>query len=162
MTEDEDLGDPDFEGTGEWRVCIEAVDGSGLWQYHVEAKTRESAVQQAYESAVSEGLDRDQLWTAAEVTVLNMTEKITVVLKIENHYPEEEGDPIMTAWSGEIDPPPDNVAVGSEGWDDWAYDEIFPYTGTGQTEGNSAYFVEVTGSSDPEKLPVGTEFEWGT
>lgn len=54
----------------EYRVVIEATDGSEEYQYEVEADSRESAIQQAHESAVADGLSADALWSAKTVEVL--------------------------------------------------------------------------------------------
>lgn len=64
------LGLMDTGEEREWRVVIEAVDGSGMWQYEFEAVTRESAIDQAHESAVLDGLGRDALWTATQVEAI--------------------------------------------------------------------------------------------
>lgn len=82
---------------------------------------------------------------------------ITVKLEIENHY--EDGDQVTTHVDTTVPPPPDED--DEDAVDEWEQNWIFPHTGTGQTEGDSSYFVEVVESSDPEAIPVGTEYEFG-
>lgn len=50
---------------------------------------------------------------------------------------------------------------GVEVWDEWAEDWLLPETGTGRTEGDAGYFVEVTRADQCPGL-VGRKFEWGT
>lgn len=79
---------------------------------------------------------------------------LRLVLAIENHYPED-GDVIhttATVYVPEREPDEDES--------DWEYEHIFPATGTGRTEGDSAHFVTVTDADDPAWL--GREFEFGT
>lgn len=81
---------------------------------------------------------------------------ITLDLEIENHYYGDE--PVTTFKTVEVTEPPADPDARS----DWEYDEIFPHTGTGKTEGDSCYFVTVRSSSDPALIPAGTEYEFGT
>lgn len=81
---------------------------------------------------------------------------IHLTIRIENHY--EEIDTVVVTQEITVGLPPE----GDYQDDGWAYDEVYPYTGTGHTTGDSAYFVEVIASSDPDLIPVGTEWEWGT
>lgn len=84
---------------------------------------------------------------------------ITLDLKIENYY---DGDKVVTRPTITIPYPP-NEADDPDGYDEWLNgdDSIFEATGTGRTEGDSAYFVEVVGSTRPDVIPVGTEYEFG-
>lgn len=87
---------------------------------------------------------------------------IDVTLKIDNAY--EDGDVIETTVRTEVPEPPTEANFEGdsldEAYQDWAYDNIFCHTGTGRTEGDSAYFVKCIESSDPTM--VGAEWEWGT
>lgn len=83
---------------------------------------------------------------------------ITVSLDIDNVY--ELYGSIKTNVTDEVILAPPTTDRESEAWREWAYDNLFPFTGTGRVEGNAAYFATVTASSD-ESL-VGEEFEWGT
>lgn len=110
-------------------------------------------------------------------------EKITVSLHIENHY-ELHGQIDTDVTDVEIEVPPvtpehdcpndvprrtfaDPVPdcgvcdQASEDYSEWSYEQINQYTGTGREDGDAAYFVEVTKSSDESVLTVGTEFEFG-
>lgn len=78
-----------------------------------------------------------------------------IELTIDNIY--EDGDTVTTHVVAEIEEPP---AEDTDEWEDWEQDNIFPHTGTGKTEGDSAYFVKVTACDDPSL--VGREFEFGT
>jgi hypothetical protein len=82
-------------------------------------------------------------------------QQATVDLHIENIY--ELYDTVVTTPTVTIPLPPDDQ--GSDEYDEWAYDHIFAETGTGHTEGDSAYFVRITASTVPEL--VGREFEFG-
>ena len=75
---------------------------------------------------------------------------ITMRLEIANVYGDEE---IITHETVELP-----VPEADEDLDDWGEDHIFPLTGTGRTEGDAAYFVEVLESSDPTM--VGHKWEW--
>jgi hypothetical protein len=88
---------------------------------------------------------------------LHKEEPVQVTLLIDNYY--EGGDKIKTTYEGWIPAPPGR---DDPGYEDWEQDWIYEYTGTGRTEGDSAYFVTVGASSRPDLLPVGTEFEFGT
>jgi hypothetical protein len=86
---------------------------------------------------------------------------ITVSLAIDNVY--EEGGTIKATVTDAVIPAPPPTGrdsdQGSEAWHEWAYDNLFPFTGTGREKGNAAYFATITASSDPSL--VGEEFEWG-
>jgi hypothetical protein len=88
-------------------------------------------------------------------------EQIVLTLVIENHYPED-GDVVQTTVETTVPEPPYPPHSYAYESDDWEYDHIFCHTGTGRTEGDSAYFVEVTASSRPDLIPVGTKYEFGT
>lgn len=69
-----------------------------------------------------------------------------------------------------VDVPAPKHALGSDEHEDWAYDHLYPETGTGRFAGNEAgetstpdagYFVEVT-QCDEDPTMVGNEYEWGT
>lgn len=74
-------------------------------------------------------------------------------LRITNVY--DDGQEIVTNEVLEVDPPLDADDV-----EEWAWDHIWPHTGTGRTDGDAAYFATVTDSDDPAW--VGREFEFGT
>lgn len=82
--------------------------------------------------------------------------EIDVTLEILNIY--EDGDQVVTHVETKIPPPPID---DDDAFEDWQQDHIFEHTGTGKTEGDAAYFVEITSSSRPDLLPVGTEYEFG-
>ena len=79
----------------------------------------------------------------------------TVSLRIANRYPDGV---VMTTVEGVTVPAPpplnDTAAV-----DDWAYDYLFPHTGTGRTDGDAWYDIAVTAADVPAL--VGREFEYG-
>jgi hypothetical protein len=78
-----------------------------------------------------------------------------MTLKIDNIY--EDGEQVTnTLYDVEVPKP----TGGSEALSEWAYDHLFPLTGTGRTEGDAGYFVEIIAAEDPAL--VGSEFEWGT
>lgn len=81
---------------------------------------------------------------------------VTLQLKIENHY---AGGKVRTKATCIVPLPPEDR--DSDEYQDWENEFIFAETGTGQTEGDSAYFVEVTASSQPDVIAVGTEYEFG-
>lgn len=87
---------------------------------------------------------------------------IDVTLKIDNIY--EDGDQIETTVQTQVEEPPyplvPNFDSSSDAFCEWEQDEIFTHTGTGNTEGDASYFVEVMESSQPDLIPVGTEFEF--
>lgn len=63
----------------------------------------------------------------------------------------------------DVPPPPADPDERAKQDDDgdWAYDHLYPLTGTGRTTGNAGYFVEILKCDEDESL-VGVEFEWGT
>lgn len=80
-----------------------------------------------------------------------MTGRVTVSLRIENTY--ADGETVTTTVDTTVSPPT---------WDEldeWAWEEIFPHTGTGKTDGDSWYDVKITASSEPRL--VGRKFEYG-
>ena len=76
-------------------------------------------------------------------------------LRIENTY-ESGRTVITTATATVLLPLP---AEDSDERSDWEYDNIYQHTGTGRTEGDAWYDVEVVGSTEPELL--GLTFEFG-
>lgn len=48
----------------------------------------------------------------------------------------------------------------SDDLDDWAYNNLFPHTGTGRDHEESGYFAEIVDCPERAAL-VGREFEWG-
>jgi hypothetical protein len=83
---------------------------------------------------------------------------IDLTLEIDNVY--EDGEDVQTVAQVQVSEP--QGSDGSDTRSDWEMDEIFPHTGTGRTDGNSAYFVNVAASSRPDLIPVGTTYEFGT
>jgi hypothetical protein len=79
---------------------------------------------------------------------------ITVSLKVENIYPDDIV--VNTVLDATVEAP---ETLESPGLDEWAFDELFPFTGTGRTDGASAYDITVTASSEPAL--VGRNFEFG-
>ena len=93
------------------------------------------------------------------MVALNMLDNdVTLTLAIENFYPGS-CRAVRTRATIQVPPPPTDTET--DWYDEWAYEHIYPATGTGRTEGDSAYFVEVIASSRPELIPVGTKFEFG-
>lgn len=82
---------------------------------------------------------------------------ITISLEIENTY--DDGYEVTTYAKDEVIPAPPTLDEDSVDYADWAQTEIFPFTGTGKTEGDSWYDVTVLACSD-ERL-VGRTFEFG-
>lgn len=79
--------------------------------------------------------------------------KITV--KVDNIY--EDGTEVTVTEEADIEEPwgePD-----TDDWEDWADEQLFPLTGTGKTEGDAGYFLEITACEDASL--VGQKFEWG-
>lgn len=81
---------------------------------------------------------------------------IVLSLEIDNFY--EDGDNITTHAEVHVPPIP---LTGDDDVEEWEQEYIFPATGTGNPNGSSAYFVKVLDSSDPDEIPVGTEWEFG-
>lgn len=75
-------------------------------------------------------------------------------LQILNCYPDED---VMEEQGGVEVPAPPNLEDDLE---DWAYEHLFPLTGTGRTKGDAAYFVTIARSPDLPALE-GREFSWG-
>ena len=78
-----------------------------------------------------------------------------VKLKIDNVY--DDGT-VTTHVDTEVESPTNAELADEYARDEWAWDELYPHTGTGQTEGDAGYFVEVV-SSDDDRL-TGLKFEW--
>jgi len=91
-----------------------------------------------------------------------VSDHIYVTLTIDNIY--EDGEQIKTVVETTVDPPPyplvPDFDSSSDEFCEWEQEEILQHTGTGKTEGDASYFVEVTESSRPDLIPVGTEFEF--
>lgn len=81
---------------------------------------------------------------------------VTVSLEIKNHY--ADGTHITTVVKGRIVEQPWDLDDEDE-LADWAMQELFEFTGTGRTEGDSAYDITITASND-HRL-VGKTFEIG-
>lgn len=81
-----------------------------------------------------------------------MSDTHQIKVRIVNIY--EDGDEITTEATASVTVPE------GEDMTEWAYDELFPLTGTGRTEGNSAYFLTITEFPARPDL-VGQEFEFG-
>lgn len=87
-----------------------------------------------------------------------MTEKpITISLEIENRY--EFGGMVVTHVTDEPITGPPTLDEEAEAYGQWAYDAIYPFTGTGRPSGKSWYDVTVTACTKPEL--VGRTFEFG-
>jgi hypothetical protein len=74
------------------------------------------------------------------------------VLAIENIYPDGTQNAVAA-----VDVPA--MPSEAEAREEWAYEHLFPMTGTGRTEGNSAYVVTITESDI--SAAVGQMFEFG-
>lgn len=79
---------------------------------------------------------------------------VTINMQIDNIY--ENGDRVQTTIQTYVPPPPPKS--DEDAYNDWTQDYIYPHTGTGKEEGDSAYFVKIIGSTDPDL--VGREIEW--
>lgn len=103
------------------------------------------------------GLDFDEVLDTARSRYIE--EQVVVVsLRIENTY--EDGDEVITTPTDVAVPAPPH-AGDEDAYNDWANDYIMELCGTGRTKGDSWYDVEVTATSAPELLAVGTTFEFG-
>lgn len=80
-----------------------------------------------------------------------MTASLTLTITVDNVY---DGDTITTTST-------ETVAFPEPGEDleDWAADELLPFTGTGRPDGD-AYFLTITACAERPDL-VGRTFEWG-
>lgn len=97
----------------------------------------------------------DNLGTLARVADEHTCpEEGLIELRVENHYPED-GDVITTTPTASVTIPRDDDDL-----DEWAEEQLMPLTGTGRTEGESSYFVEIT-KFDARPDLVGHEFEFG-
>jgi hypothetical protein len=75
-----------------------------------------------------------------------------ITIKIDNVYDDETvSNTIIT----EVPDAPSDI----DEREDWAFDHLFPLTGTGRVHGDAGYFVEVLTCTDPTL--VGQKFEWG-
>lgn len=79
----------------------------------------------------------------------------TIKLRIENRY--ESGGMVVTEATTTVPLP--LPAEDSDERSDWEYDNIYCHTGTGRTQGDAWYDVEVVESSEPSLL--GLTFEFG-
>ncbi|MFD2024125.1 MULTISPECIES: hypothetical protein [Promicromonospora] len=79
---------------------------------------------------------------------------ITVDLTIDNFYP---GETVQTFVLSAVVGAPESFV--EDELQDWATDELFEFTGTGRTHGDSSYDVTITGSSEAALL--GRSFEFG-
>lgn len=81
---------------------------------------------------------------------------ITISLTIENTY--EDGFTVVTDVTDAViaAPPP---VDDHDAHHDWAYEHIFPFTGTGWTAGDAWYDVTVTACTDPTL--VGQTYDFG-
>jgi hypothetical protein len=86
---------------------------------------------------------------------------ITISLDIENSY-ELYPTVCTTITDQEIPAPPEPTSdkdADYKAMNDWAYETIYQFTGTGRTHGDSWYAVTVTACSNPAL--VGREFDFG-
>lgn len=79
--------------------------------------------------------------------------KLTV--KIDNVYPDGTVTRVMM-----VDVPAPEVVDRGDHESEWAEDHLLPLTGTGRTEGDAGYFVEITECREVPEL-VGRNYEWG-
>lgn len=82
---------------------------------------------------------------------------MAISVTIENVY--EDGDTVETEVTGQEVPLPADEDVADD-YEDWAYEHLFPLTGTGKEGGDAAYFLKVTAFDERPDM-VGREFEWG-
>lgn len=130
------------------------------WQEALRTGDAKAVVWEAPEGTVGFVLDSRVRWYDAENNYTNADVShryIALGLAIENHY--EDGDEVDTTANILIPAPPEDT--DSDAYQDWEYDYIFPATGTGKTEGDSSYFVEVVTSDCPDVIAVGREYEFG-
>jgi len=83
---------------------------------------------------------------------------ITLELNIDNIY--EDGESITNLVEVEVEEPWAPV----ENWEEleiWADECLQEHTGTGRTEGEASYFVEITKAPEEWQSLVGKHFEWG-
>lgn len=90
--------------------------------------------------------------------VVSPSVQVTLTLHVDNDY--ELYGSVVTTPTVTVPAPPDR-AKDEKAYDLWEYNHIFAATGTGRTEGDCAYFVEVTASDRPDLVAVGTEYEFG-
>lgn len=90
-------------------------------------------------------------------TIDTVVDEIELELYIENYY---DGDMVVTTPTARV---PSPAGLSEDELEDWADDNLFEHTGTGQTEGNSAYTVKITAADPADAVPglVGREFEFG-
>jgi hypothetical protein len=82
--------------------------------------------------------------------------EVAIDLEIENTY--ADGCQTTThVTRAVVRAPPSNA--DEDAMADWAYDQLFPFTGTGRTEGEAWYDVLITASDDASL--VGKIFQFG-
>lgn len=82
---------------------------------------------------------------------------VTITVEIDNTY--EDGSTVVTHRTATV-PAPAGAEGSDERWN-WEHEHIFDLTGTGRTQGDAWYDVEVTASDRPDLIPVGTTYEFG-
>lgn len=92
-------------------------------------------------------------YSGESCVVCDWEPSIKVTLHIDNVYVEY--GTVETTVETEVPAPPTDEDDRSE----WEQDHIFPLTGAG-LDGDAGYFVTVTQSSSPGRLPVGTKIEF--
>lgn len=80
-------------------------------------------------------------------------DEVALSLRIKNHY---DTGTVTTFETVNVPHPP----YDEEEREEWEQEHIFPATGTGQEHGDPSYDVTVTGSSQPDLIPVGTTYEF--
>lgn len=78
---------------------------------------------------------------------------ITIEFTVDNVYADGT---VTRDYVEPVEPP----APGDDDLEDWAEDVLFPFTGTGRTEGDAGYFLKITACERRPEL-VGRTFEWG-
>lgn len=84
-----------------------------------------------------------------------LTQTVSITVDISNTYPD--GEEVNVRVTETVPAPWDKGS--EEQMDEWAYEAIFPLTGTGRTEGDAWYDATIVESSDP--FLVGLTFDWG-
>jgi hypothetical protein len=96
-------------------------------------------------------------FTPVDLTQFKLVDAVIVSLCVENAYELYE-DVEVTVTDVVLPAPPDDEE--SSDYQEWSQEYIIDrYTGTGHTDGDSWYDVEITASSDPAL--VGRTFDWG-
>lgn len=129
------------------------------WQEALTTGDAKAIVWEAPEGTTGFVLDGRVRWQDADgkYTDADLSHRyIRLGLKIENHY--EDGSKVRTRADVLVPAPPEG---DTDAYEEWEQDHIFAVTGTGKTDGDSAYFVEVVTSDCPDVIAVGTEYEFG-